>query len=310
MLEIRELEADGRLIDKLFKHGEVDSPSHHIWESHFAIVRSTDGKSALVCDHGDTWELVKSDDLKCLGISPKDAGQKCMMWALNNYDLVVATGGAGTGKTTIALAWALHQVFRNGKKLVLSKPTTFVGGKSNAIAATPGTHREKLEGYIDSYLGAMRKIIGDTFEHHLYQLEEEGKLVFQPLELMRGLNFENSIVILDECQNTSPMELMTALSRVGQHSTCILMGDLAQVDSSMRRHETGLWTLVESESFQESEVGVGVKLTGQYRGPLATLAADVLEEHFSKNYEDTDILKKHNGFDGVERERVVILSEK
>jgi predicted ribonuclease YlaK len=294
MLEIRELEADGRLIDKLFKSGEVDSPSNHIWGSHFAILRSTCGKSALICDHGDSWELVKTDDLKYLGVTPKDAGQKCMLWALNHYDLVVATGSAGTGKTTIALAWALHQVFRQGKTLVLSKPTAFVGGKSNAIAATPGTHREKLEGYIDSYLGAMRKIIGDTFEHHLYQLEEEGKLVFQPLELMRGLNFENSVVILDECQNTTPMELMTALSRVGQHSTCILMGDLAQVDIGARHTETGLWTLVESSSFQDSEVGVGVKLTGQYRGPLATLAADVLEECFSKKSDIVDLLSNHS----------------
>lgn len=296
MLEIRDIEADGRLIDKLYNLGEVDTPSNHIWGSHFAILRSTCGKSAIVCDHGDSWELVKSDSFKFLGITPKDAGQRCMLWALENYDLVVATGGAGTGKTTIALAWALHQVFRHGKKLVLSKPTAFVGGKSNAIAATPGTHREKLEGYIDSYLGAMRKIIGDTFEHHLYQLEEEEKLIFQPLELMRGLNFENSVVILDECQNTSPMELMTALSRVGQGSTCILMGDLAQVDIGMRHKDTGLWTLVESESFQDSDVGVGVKLTGQYRGPLATLAANVLEEHFSKNSEQIEPLPSNRVF--------------
>lgn len=278
MLEINEIEVDGQLIDKLYKQGSVKAPINHIWRSDFCIIKSNDGKSALINDIGDQWDLIKSKDMKCLGIEPKDAGQKCMMWALDNYDLVVAVGGAGTGKTTIALAWALHQVFRYDKKLILCKPTHFVGGKSNAIAATPGTHREKLEGYIDSYLSAMRKLLGDTFEHHLYQLEEEGKIVFQPLELMRGLNFENSVVILDECQNTTPHELMTAISRVGQHSSCIIMGDLAQVDIGLRRSETGLSVLVESESFNDSDLGVGLKLTGQYRGPLATLAADVLEE--------------------------------
>ena len=289
MLDIREVNVDGSLIDKLYKKGVIDAPSGmgH-WEAHFKILKSLDGKSALVNDQGDTWELVKAKDLKFLGISPKDAGQKCMLWALENYDLVVAVGGAGTGKTTIALAWALHQVFRQGKKLVLCKPTTFVGGKSNAIAATPGTHREKLEGYIDSYLGAMRKIIGDTFEHHLYQLEEEGKIVFQPLELMRGLNYDNSVVILDESQNTSPMELMTALSRVGQNSTCIIMGDLHQIDTGARSRDTGLSVLTNSESFLDSGIGVGLKLTGQYRGPLATLAADVLEEFYSDEVGDLE----------------------
>lgn len=278
MLDIKELEVDGRLIDKLYKAGSIKAPDHYLWESDFCILRSNEGKSALINNLGDRWELIRTKDVKCLGIEPKDAGQKCMMWALDNYDLVIAVGGAGTGKTTIALAWALHQVFRHGKKLVLCKPTHFVGGRSNAIAATPGTHREKLEGYIESYLGAMRKILGDTFEHHLYQLEEEGKIVFQPLELMRGLNFDNSVVILDECQNTTPHELMTALSRVGQESSCIVMGDLAQVDTGLKRKETGLNVLVESDSFNDSDIGVGLKLTGQYRGPLATLAADVLEE--------------------------------
>lgn len=278
MLDIKELEVDGHLIDKLYREGSVQAPDNYLWESDFCILKSNEGKSALINSLGDRWDLVRTKDVKCLGIEPKDAGQKCMMWAFDNYDLVVAVGGAGTGKTTIALAWALHQVFRHGKTLVLCKPTHFVGGRSNAIAATPGTHREKLEGYIESYLGAMRKILGETFEHHLYQLEEEGKIIFQPLELMRGLNFENSVVILDECQNTTPHELMTALSRVGQESNCIIMGDLAQIDSGLKRRETGLSVLVESDSFNDSGIGVGIKLTGQYRGPLATLAADVLEE--------------------------------
>jgi len=153
-----------------------------------------------------------------------------------------------------------------------------VGVKSNAIAATPGDHREKLQGYMDSYMIAMRKIVGETFEHHLYQLEEEGRILFKPFELLRGQHFENCIVVIDEAQNTSVHELMTAMSRVGGDSTLVIMGDPEQVDTEIDIDSTGLHCLINSDAFAESDLSVAIQLTAQYRGPLAILASDVLKE--------------------------------
>ena len=139
---------------------------------------------------------------------------------------------------------------------------------------------------MDSYFTAMKKIMGETFEHHLYQLEEEGRILFKPFELLRGQHFENSVVIIDEAQNTTPHELLTALSRVGAHSTLIILGDPDQIDSGLDREETGLWKLIHSDSFGECPFAVGIKLTAQYRSAMAQLAQEVIEELRAEKEED------------------------
>lgn len=290
MDQIKEVIVSSALIDELYKRGSVSTPSHVQCMGWFLILKSDCGKSALAAYQGDTLVLVSGKALKTQNISPKDAGQTCLMWALDEYDMVIAVGGAGTGKTTVALAWAVNQMMKHNKRIILCKPTHFVGGKSNAIAAIPGTHREKLEGYIDSYLGALRKIMGDNYLEYLRTLEESGKVIFQPLELLRGLDFENSVVIIDEAQNTTPHDLMSAISRVGQASTCIVLGDPRQVDIDLHPSETGLAVLLNSEAMKYTEIACAVRLNGQYRGPLATLASEVLEEFYAEEeyYENSE----------------------
>ena len=90
------------------------------------------------------------------------------------------------------------------------------------------------------------------------------------------------VVIIDEAQNTSPHDLMTAISRVGQASTCIVLGDPRQVDIGLHPSETGLAVLLNSEAMKYTEIACAVRLNGQYRGPLATLAAEVLEEFYAE----------------------------
>lgn len=281
MFELVELTTSGILINNLYKKGFAQLEEARSYENFFFILKDESGKhSALAYYHDDSdeLELVRTKDLSYQGFSPKDAAQSCLFWALKRFELVVALGAAGTGKTTVALAYALNEVFRNGRDLILCKPTAFVGFKSNAIAAIPGDHREKLEGYMDSYMIAMRKIMGEAFEHHLYQLEEEGRIQFKPFELLRGQHFENAVVVLDEAQNTTPHELLTAISRVGNSSTVIVMGDPDQVDLDLGREETGIHKLISSGAFAESPLVAGIKLTAQYRGPLAQLAGEILNE--------------------------------
>lgn len=281
MFELVELTVNPKTIDQLYKKGTARVEEADDYGSFFFVLTDASKKQSALTHYDDEsglLEVIRTKELSYQGFSPKDAAQSCLFWALKRFELVVALGAAGTGKTTVALAYALNEVFRNGRDLILCKPTAFVGFKSNAIAAIPGDHREKLEGYMDSYMIAMRKIMGEAFEHHLYQLEEEGRIQFKPFELLRGQHFENAVVVLDEAQNTTPHELLTAISRVGNSSTVIVMGDPDQVDLDLGREETGLHKLISSGAFAESPLVAGIKLTAQYRGPLAQLAGEILNE--------------------------------
>lgn len=281
MLEIQMLEVSTEHVNKLHKRGEIlkEGLIDDMEDAQgFYLLKSETGASALGFSEGDKILRVDVKGIEYQGLKPKDAEQTCFFYALKNFPLVVGLGEAGTGKTTIALAYALHQLFRKEKKVVLVKPTTFVGRKSNAIAAVPGDHREKLEGYISSYLVVLKRIFGTSFEHQLFQLEEEDKLTFMPLELVRGIEFRDTVVIVDEAQNTSPHELLSLISRVAEDSQCIVLGDPNQVDTEMARDETGLYTLSDSESFLESIYSAGIRLRSQHRGPLATLASQIISE--------------------------------
>ena len=289
MLEIETVPSTASLINTIYKKkslniqrlgdGEVESWAER--ESRFYLLKSEDtNQSALVlfwgCD--DRLELVETKGVSFRGTTPRDAAQACMFHSLQKRRLTVVLGEAGTGKTTIALAYALDRLFKKGMKIVLCKPTVFVGMRSNAIAAIPGDHREKMSGYIDSYLTSMRRIIGDTFEHHLYELEENGQIVFQPLELIRGQQFDNAVVIIDEAQNSSPHELLSAISRLDETSTCVILGDPHQIDLKSSFDDTGLGCLVNSNAVADSDISAGITLTSNYRGPMAILASEVLKE--------------------------------
>jgi len=288
MLEIQEISVEPSFINRLYKRKSITSQEFSEsegveWdcrESNFYLLKvESTGQSALALWWGeDVLELVETKGVSFKGIVPRDAPQSCMFHALRKRRLTVVLGEAGTGKTTIALAYALECLFKREMNVVLCKPTVFVGQRSNAMAPIPGDHREKMAGYIDSYLTSMQRILGDTFEHHLYELEDEGRIKFQPLELIRGQHFEKSVVIIDEAQNTSPHELMSAISRLDETSVCIVLGDPCQIDLSSGFSETGLGVLVESEAFEFSDISAGVRLTTNYRGPLAVLASEVLKE--------------------------------
>ena len=260
---------------------------HDFYNNQYAVL-SAGQQSALCKVDLDKKEVlvINSKEIEFQGVKPRDARQVCMMEGIKNYPLFVALGGAGTGKTTLALSYAVQQKFRNDKRIVLCKPTTFVGNKSNAIAAIPGDHRDKMSGYIDSYLCAITRILGDYAEHHVAEWEQDGSLEFKPLELMRGMHFEDCVVILDEAQNTTPHELLTLLSRVADTSSLIILGDDLQIDLGIPFSQTGLGTLIHSHSFFDSDVCAGIALKAQYRGVLADFAIDVLTEIRDQNEPD------------------------
>jgi predicted ribonuclease YlaK len=288
MFEVETIEVPKSTINKLCKEGVITSEKIGQIPVYSKYVNlKCNSQSAVGYLRPDNQlELINTKDLGFQNIRPKDLEQNCFMWGLKNKPVNFCLGAAGTGKTTIALSYALHSLFRDEKKVVLCKPTVFVGSKSNAIAAVPGDERDKLRPYVDSYMPGLEKILGRDCPNFLYQWEESGQLQFRSVELMRGQHFENSIIILDEAQNLSLHELCSVISRVGQDSTIIVLGDPAQIDTGGKWHDTGLYMFADSDAVSHSNLVSLVKLAKQYRGPIAQLCSRVLEEYNPLDEED------------------------
>lgn len=290
MLEITNYTVNPDLIDTLHSTGAIDRDS--IFDGietathgdidfggFVLLTANTDPKkSALGVMCGDLIHRVIDNGKDYMGIKPRDKQQLCFMYGLERYDLTVALGGAGTGKTTLALAYALREMTKSKKKIVLTKPTKLVGGSSDAWGTLPGSAEEKLEPYFESYLIPMRKLLGVDTQRLLDEWIDSGRVVAQPIETIRGCSFEGCTLIIDEAQNLSTHELASIVSRVAADSKCIILGDPAQIDVGVRWRETGLAQFLKSDAYYNSEIAVGIKLTAQYRGPLAALAAEFLEE--------------------------------
>ena len=191
----------------------------------------------------------------------------------------VALGKAGTGKTLLSIAYALNQYFKANKKIVLIKPSIFVGGKSSVMGILPGDVNDKMSGIMSSYMVHINKLLGNDAPHFLYEMLENEMLVYLPVELARGMSLENSTVIFDECQNADIHTMKTIVSRVDSSSKLICLGDLGQIDAPFPRKDSGLNLFLESESFKDSIYTSQITLLSQYRSELADLCEKITSEY-------------------------------
>jgi len=218
-------------------------------------------------------------------ISPKDSRQSAFMHGLENQNisLNVCVGAAGTGKTTLAVAYAIKEWNNNKKKIFFSKAAVMVG-KGRAFGPVPGDINQKYGPYLDSFKIVLKKVLGTKTNSYIDAMIECGNFNYQPIEFVRGNTYENCTFILDEVQNLTWHELKTLLSRMGENSKVILIGDPFQRDVSFRNNSNGLDILLASERFQSSAFTSFVELKKQYRSPLADLIYKI----------DLDEIKKHN----------------
>ncbi|HON87840.1 MAG TPA: PhoH family protein [Spirochaetia bacterium] len=167
-------------------------------------------------------------------IFPRSVNQAHYIKALSEYDITFATGPAGTGKTFLAVAWALREVLsKTRKKLVLTRPVVEAG---ESLGFLPGDLTQKISPYLRPLYDAMEAII--PFET-IQRLEETHVIEIAPLAYMRGRSLNNCIVILDEAQNTTREQMKMFLTRLGQHAKAIVTGDLTQIDLP-KKSDSGL----------------------------------------------------------------------
>lgn len=175
--------------------------------------------------------MVKTDsDLICHTISgkpvkPKTAGQKRYVDAIRKSMIVFGTGPAGTGKTYLAIAMAVTAFQREEvSRIILTRPAIEAGEK---LGFLPGDLQSKIDPYLRPLYDALYQIMGqESFQRNM----EKGAIEVAPLAYMRGRTLDNSFIILDEAQNTTPAQMKMFLTRIGFGSKAVITGDASQKD--------------------------------------------------------------------------------
>jgi phosphate starvation-inducible protein PhoH and related proteins len=158
-------------------------------------------------------------------VGPRSGGQAAYLKALRSHELVVAVGPAGTGKTYLAVAAAV-QMLAEGRvdRIVLSRPAVEAGER---LGFLPGDLREKVDPYLRPLYDALHDMMSGD---HVARRMAAGDIEIAPLAFMRGRTLSNCFAILDEAQNTTPMQMKMFLTRLGEGSRMVVTGDLTQVD--------------------------------------------------------------------------------
>lgn len=158
-------------------------------------------------------------------VKARNAAQDAYLRALKRHELVFAEGPAGTGKTWLAVGHAVSLMEQGVvERLVLSRPAVEAGER---LGFLPGDMREK----VDPYLRPIYDALYDFMEaRHVERALQTGMIEIAPLAFMRGRTLTNSIVLLDEAQNTSSMQMKMFLTRLGENSRMIITGDPTQID--------------------------------------------------------------------------------
>lgn len=181
---------------------------------------------------------IRIDDLRT--IDPLTKNQEKFFDAYkSNSELIVLHGVAGTGKTFIALYKAIEEVLDKGKhydKLIIVRSAV----QSREVGHLPGDLEEKLEQYQLPYKAVMTNLfsgVSDVYD----KLTTQGVIEFASTSFVRGMTFDDSIVIVDECQNLSWEELDTIITRIGDRSKIIFCGDYRQTDLKKAGDKSGLF---------------------------------------------------------------------
>jgi phosphate starvation-inducible PhoH-like protein len=158
-------------------------------------------------------------------IAPKTANQRLYVEAVRAHDLTFAIGPAGTGKTYLAMAMAVAELFR-GKysRIILTRPAVEAGEK---LGFLPGDLAEKVNPYLRPLYDALHDMVS---LEKAQSMIERGTIEVAPLAFMRGRTLNNAFVILDEAQNTTREQMKMFLTRLGFESKAVVTGDVTQVD--------------------------------------------------------------------------------
>jgi PhoH-like ATPase len=244
----------------------------------FYIFRN-ESRSVLACLDQNKEVLKKIDKNVIYGIKPRNEEQTFAADALTNVNipLVTLTGKAGTGKTLLALASALH-VRKNYRQLYIARPIVPLSNKD--IGFLPGDVQSKIEPYMQPLWDNL-KVIQDQFPDNDKQSQQitsmikEEKIVIEPLTFIRGRSLQRVFFIVDEAQNLTPHEIKTIITRAGSGAKVVFTGDIYQIDHPyLDSQSNGLSYLI--DHFMGQKLYAHINLEKGERSELAELASNLL----------------------------------
>lgn len=281
-------EVDSNMIDSIYKEKSIHSPLDSFDEENkpfpnSGLVLKSYKNSVLAIYKNEYINLIKESEQPYL--TGRNSEQKIAINLLEDedLDLVTITGGAGSGKTYLAISVAFHQLLAEHKykKLILIKPT-----QETELGYLPGSEQEKLNPYMASYYDTFSKVLPPYFEGvsdhgsikaSIMQLIEEGRLEMKNFSYLRGRSLDDSLIIVDECQQITPHFAKLILTRAGINTKIVLLGDVSdnQIDVIyVDSKSNGLAYVV--EKFKESKLAGHVTLKSVERSPLANEAEKIL----------------------------------
>lgn len=255
--------------------------NHPFYPNQFIVMKDALGGSAsaigIVDKSGKKVKRLVFNQDHVWGIKPRNVQQTMAMELLlrNDIPLITLVGKAGTGKTLLALAAGLFQTEDLGtyKKLLVARPIVPVG---KDIGFLPGEKEEKLRPWMQPIYDNLEFLFNTKKPGELDAiLAGMGSIEVEALTYIRGRSIPDQFIIIDEAQNLTKHEVKTILTRVGDRSKIVLMGDPEQIDHPyLDEYNNGLTYVV--EKFKEQQIAGHVRLVKGERSGLAQLAADLL----------------------------------
>ncbi|AZB42795.1 PhoH family protein [Bacillus sp. FJAT-42376] len=271
-------------LDRFYEKNElllIEITNHPFYPNQFVIMKDALGGSAsavgMVDKTGKKVKRLFTDHDHIWGIRPRNVQQTMALELLlrNDLPLVTLVGKAGTGKTLLALAAGLMQTEDMGtfKKLLVARPIVPVG---KDIGFLPGEKEEKLRPWMQPIYDNLEFLFNTKKPGELDAiLAGMGSIEVEALTYIRGRSIPDQYIIIDEAQNLTKHEVKTILTRVGERSKIVLMGDPEQIDHPyLDEYNNGLTYVV--ETFKDQQIAGHVKLVKGERSGLAQLAADLL----------------------------------
>ena len=219
-----------------------------------------------------------NDDFICMtmngrALHPKTLGQKKYIDAIRKNTVVFGIGPAGTGKTYLAMAMAITAFKHNeADRIILTRPAIEAGEN---LGFLPGDLQQKVDPYLRPLYDALYEIMGaDNFIKNM----EKGAIEVAPLAYMRGRTLDNSFIVLDEAQNTTPEQMKMFLTRLGYGSKAVITGDITQIDLPKGKRSG----LTEAASILNNIHGISIcRLSNKdvVRHPLVQKIINAYEKH-------------------------------